>query len=363
MNKAMIKSCSQSILSAAMLIAMGLATAVQAASISPLGTWDMVLSGHRQGTAYFTFNPDNTFTVTEVIVPNAVSTNSSSVGRGGETIGRNGSSSGGTTFVPGPQVFGGQLTTNGFWGLDAQGRTIGFFIEVSPAVNCTTTPIPISTTNLPTVFSPPDAPPVTQTNNPTTDPTFCVTDVILGSTNMGSGVTNYAVADICYTNVVICNNITNQISFVGTVSTKRINLECTTPFGNTSYRGVPATAIVPPISGLYFGMKQQNGVSYLEFLTLSIDGNFPPNENIYDVALTGPGYTYNGVAILSSQKRISFDLGQTPAIPTNAPSVVRAVTGPFNPKKDSANMLGWDTDGTGTFIPSEQIRFNIQPEP
>lgn len=357
MKKDMIKSCSRKMLLAAMPIAMGLTTSVQAQN-SPVGpTWDCVISGQRQGTAqfqFFDFVTNKMFNVTEIIVPNAFNTNiinNSNPRNPVSTI--RGGSSGGNNFVPSDQIFGEEFVTNGYWGFDAKGHTIGSFIETSDQLHCTTTAIPILTNNEQTLTTPP----VTITNNPTTDPMFCVSEVLLGSTNLGGGNTNYAVADMCFTNVTICTAITNAVSFVGNVTTKRITLECSTPFGNTTYRGVLAQSL-PDISGQYYGMKTQNGVEYIEFMTLANEG-----ENNYFVGLTGPGYTYTGQAILSSQKRISFALALTPAIPTNPPVTERAVTGPFNPRNGSATMIGWDAPGDTSFIPSTQVRFTIHPEP
>lgn len=298
--------------------------------------------------------------MTEVIVPNAVSTNNGSIGRGGTTVGRGGSSggSGGNGFVPGPQIFGGEFVTNGFWGFDLKGHTIGSFVEVSLQENCTTTVIPISTN--PATVTVITNPPVTVTNNPTTDPTFCTTGFLLGSTNEGGGVTNFTVGDVCFTNVTVCTAITNPISFVGTVSAKRIILKCSTPFGETTYNGVPGKTL-PNITGQYFGIKRQNGVEFVEFLTMTNEDL--ANENIYDVSLTGPGYTYSGAAILSSQKRISFDLGLTPPIPTNPPVVIRAVTGPFNANKTNSTTTGWDSAAPLDTNPANRIHFNVAPEP
>lgn len=355
MNKETFKSCKRISLLPATLIAIGLASAVQAQN-SPIGTWDCVISGNRQGTAYFQFfdnSTNRTFSVTEAIVPNAVSSNSA-IGRGGTTVGRGGSSSGGS--VPGPQIFGGAQVTNGFWGFDASGHTIGSFVETSDQLHCTTTPIPFSTNNIQTGTNPP----VTVTNNPPTDPVFCAQSVLLESVNLGGGVTNFTAGDVCFTNVTICTALTNPISFVGTVSAKRIILKCSTPFGPTTYRGVPAQTL-PDITGGYFGIKRQNGVEFVEFLTMTNEDPLDV-QNIYDVALSGPGYTYSGLAILSSQKRISFWLDQTPAIPTNPPVVVRAVTGPFNSRKDISTTSGWDADSTAVFVPANRVRFTVAPE-
>lgn len=117
---------------------------------------------------------------------------------------------------------------------------------------------------------------------------------------------------------------------------KRLTLVATTPFGKTLYRGVPAQEL-QDISGDWYGVKTQNGVAFQEFFSLS-----NPFFNIYDVVGAGPGYSYHGVAMLSSRKKISFAFGMDPPLPTDPVTVVRAVTGPFNVRKIEAKTRGYD---------------------
>ena len=178
--------------------------------------------------------------------------------------------------------------------------------------------------------------------NTYTGQTICATNTYTGQTICNT--TTYTEQTLCYTNIIICSAITNAISFVGkVVPDKRITLVCTTPFGKTLYRGVPFQEL-QDISGDWYGVKTQNGVAYQEFFSLS--NGFA---NIYDVGGAGPGYSYHGIAILSSRNKISFVFGMDPPLPTQPVTVVRAVTGPFNRKNVEANTRGYDQPGGGTF--------------
>lgn len=346
MKNNLVKSCRCAISMAAVLTVAGLVPAIHAQTL-PVGSWDCVIGGARQGTAFFQFLSNGTFTVTEMIVPNPPPAPPNPADtRGGEGEGRSGTST--NSFTPSPQIFGIEQT-NGFWALNSKGQTIGFFEETSEQVNCAVTPIPFETnTSVVDV-------PFSQTVGTSSDPTTCVS-APTATNNLGGGVTNYTETTICSSNIVVCTALSNAVSFVGTVSTKRIVLKCKTPFGNTSYEGVPDQTL-PDISGNYSGIRTQAGVSYQEFLTLALDGSIP---NLYDVSLNGPGYSYTGVSLVSSQKKISFVLGLIPPIPTNQVTVVRAVTGSFNAKNVSANTVGWDQANN---VLGNRERFRVQELP
>ncbi|HLX71503.1 MAG TPA: hypothetical protein VKV04_17970, partial [Verrucomicrobiae bacterium] len=335
MKNRIIKSCWGGLLAGAMLLA-GPFPAARAQSPVTATAWDCLLSGQRQGTAFFQFFDDGTFDVVEIIVPNAPSTPNTSPGSGGRTNGNGGRGTGGgstNTFVPNQQIFGDE-ETNGLWALDSKGHVLGFFVEISAQESCTITPIPISTNAAPNSDVP-----VISTNPPSTEPVFCVTLPI--ATNVVGGVTNYSNTQICFTNATVCTATTNAVSFVGTVTAKHLLLKCSTPFGNTTYEGVPFREL-PDASGQYSGKRKQAGVTYQEFLTLTQSED---NPNMYGVTLSGPGYSYQGFSMVSAQKRMAFSLGLIPPIPTNQVLDVRAVIGPFNAKKVSANMRGWDQPG------------------
>src|SRR2546425_10411403 len=146
-------------ISAAALLPSGLAAIGQAAF--PVGTWDCVMSGPRQGVAYLTFTnvPDSssnfTFTGFEIIVPKQQANPGFLEARndGGEAT-RHGFESS-PAFIPGTQLFGNQ-PVRGTWSYDEKRRVIGYFVENSIPV-CTTNVAILDTNTFlsGTIFSPP----------------------------------------------------------------------------------------------------------------------------------------------------------------------------------------------------------------
>jgi hypothetical protein len=282
------------------------------------------MSGPREGIAYLTFSSDFTFTGYEVVVPKAAKKNSSSSDSRDNTGGR-GDSGSSSTNTPGQQIFG-SMPISGRWGYDIQGKIIGSFVEVSELENCVTNSTAVAT-NTDGIFGLPGEYPVGPDAN--------------GNT-------------IWYVNEINCSALTNGISFVGKVATaKRLTLLCSTPFGKVNYRGVPAVTLTN-LSGAYYGNRQQNNQSFLEFFNLATSGSLP---NTYDINNgEGPGYTYSsGLAILSSQKKFAFTTGIDPD-----GVVVRAVIGSFNLKKMSTSTRGWQQP-SGTF--SNPVRFDATQQP
>lgn len=299
---------------------------------SPVGTWDLVLSGKRDGTAYITFYDDGTFAGFEALVPRQQTGGEIAVGRNGgaDDLTRNGFTTS-TDPVLGTQIFGAGAI-EGPWAFDNRGRTVGYFIEVTALENCVTTSVPYDTNQFTSGF------PITETNF-VGETIFCVRNTI--STNDGGA--SFGIEEICYTNVTTCSALTNAISFTGkVVEGKRITLVASTPFGDTTYRGVPAESL-DDISGDYYGSMKRGQQTFQEFFSLgAVDFGFP---NIYEVAGTGPGYSYHGSVILSSKKKMSFVVGIDPPNPTNSVEVIRAVTGGFKPSKVSANLKGLEQPG------------------
>lgn len=319
MKNNLLKSCWRAISTATTLLALGLVPAVQAQN-TPVGTWDCVLSGHRTGLAYLTFSTNFTFTGFEMLIPNQPSTPVDV--RGGEGIGRTGPST--STAPPESQIFG-SLEVSGPWAFDNKGRVIGFLTEIADVVTCTSNAIPISTNGVGIV-----------------DPNeVCSVD---------------ANGDlICYTNQITCSAISNGVSFVGTVVLgKRLELRGSTGFGNTSYRGVPATTL-PDQSGSWYGtVKNVAGVqgAPLEFFSLSVPTDFSAQfPNTYQVVGMDPTYAFSGHAMFSSQNRMALVVGVDPD-----DTDVRAVIGSFNSKKGTANLQGWQ-QSSGTF--TNHIHFNV----
>jgi hypothetical protein len=300
---------------------------------SPVGpglVWDCVLGGPRQGLAYLVFTtnatPDSSnsfaFSAYEVLVPNQ--------SQQGQTVeGRN---DGGTetrtgfTFspanIPGAQIFGSELT-GGNWGFDDNGKLVGNFVEKVPAQQCTTNVSIISTT----------------------------------ITNNGQVIT------ITTTNITVnclIPGVTNLLSFTGkVVQNTRLNLVCSTPFGNhVTYRGVPAK-LLPDLGGSWQGVKKQKQLTSQEFFTMTptadpiLQAMFLPYTNIiYDVkGSAAPGFHYSGVALVSGQKKMAF------ALTTDVTNdIVRATVGPLNFNKVKANTRGWEQP-PGTL--TSNVTFNV----
>jgi len=307
--------------------------------------WDCVMSGAREGLAYlsFTTQPDSsglqfTFNGYEVMVPKNKASDPTEVAVGRNTGGD--ATRNGFETEPPPldatQIFGSQ-SVEGPWNFDTQGRVVGYFYETSAL---------ICSTNVITLGSPefiPSSTPETVTNAPDSNQVFCVLFPLFDGTNAFTG-TNQA---ICFSNSISCSALTNSISFVGkVVEGKRLTLTATTPFGKVTYRGVPAKDL-SDISGSWAGTKKQSQVVYNEFFDLTRSVLFSDIPNMYSVNGGGPAYSYMGLAILSSQKKIAFSLALnvTNGVPTPADFPIRAVTGSFNSKKPSFKTHGWEQPG------------------
>jgi hypothetical protein len=193
---------------------------------------------------------------------------------------------------------------------------------------------------------------LTRQTNSLPDGTFCETTPIF--TTVGPQST-FVIQQICFATQLDCNTgLTNQISFRGKVSSgNRINLSCQGTFGNFNIRGVPAHPLID-ISGPWYGTKKQQGVVANEFFELSAIEELPNGYQVINGS--GPNYTFNGLALLSSQKKLALSF--VSLIGTNE-LTTRAVVGPFNAKKITANTSGIDAaDGAG--LATNRISFPIK---
>jgi len=255
--------------SAALLLAG--ATFTSQAQNSPVGTWDILMTGVRQGNMYLTFTDDGGGTVTggEIIVPQAPSAASFSGRNIGGDAGRGNTT---TTPIGGGTNFYGFFPVNGQWGFDSRGRVVGYYDEVAAMS---------------------ESPPVL---------------------------------------------FTNGVGFIGTVSLNgHITLITHTSLGTFNLRGVPAVTL-PDISGSWYGIKRQQGITDVEFFDLSPSADFPNTYNVTGGG--GPGYSFSGRAMLSAQKKLGIAF--TEFVSTNYDST-RSVIGPFNPNTVSATMTGLDS--------------------
>jgi hypothetical protein len=287
------------------LLCCGLPLHARAASGSPVGTWDVTISGSRQGLALMQFFDDGSFHIYEIIVPKRPSSPSSSSddsrGTGGDDS-RSGTSSSGTStpsVTTITNLFGDESILNGRWSFDVNGKIIGSYGEALAEV-CT-------------------------------PETFTVTSV----TNFPDGSIGYLTNTITITN---CVGITNGVDLIGTaVSNKSLTLTGHAFSRPVVFSGVPVITLTN-ISGNYNGARVAGGLSSFEFLTLSSSTLDPGFNLIYDVHGVSGGYTYSalgGHALLSRRGKIAF------AIPLDPDgNVFRATVGGFDLRRLRFNTQG-----------------------
>lgn len=355
-----VRPCSRSpggSLALAALIAFGTLTSVcQAVTVpaSPVGTWDCVMSGARSGVVYMTFASDGTFTMAEALVPKKLSTSNSATDRGGSTIGRPGDTTSSNSLPAYTNIFGFE-TPAGKWAFDDKGRVVGFFTETT-VPSCSTNQVQYANTtetNAAFPYLPVNTP---QTNWAADSQTFCVYVTLGTDTNTSPSI--YTNQTICYSNVVTCLALTNQINFTGKASPgKRLSLVASTPSGKSTITGVPAVGLAD-FSGNYLGVKRLPGpLIYYELFTLGFrgTGNYT---NAYTVTGSGPGYSYltqGAIAIVSSQNKISLVFDMDPD-----GKVVRAVTGSFNRNRMTGSLEGIeDTAAADSAAARPRMTFKI----
>jgi hypothetical protein len=277
------------------LLSCGLPLHAHAAS-DPVGTWDVAISGSRQGLAVMQFNVDGSFSIFEIIVPKRVSSSSShDTGDRGGPDSRNDSGLP-TTPITFTNLFGEESILNGRWSFDINGRVIGTFGE-SLAEVCT-----------PETFTV-----VTISNFDTS--TFFITNTIT--------ITN-------------CVGITNGVSFTGTaVPNTRLTLTGRAFGRPVVFSGLPSMALTNA-AGPYNGARVAGGETSFEFLSLSASGLGIPN--LYDVTGVSGGYTYTslgGHALVSRRGKVAF------AIPFDPDGeILRATVGGFDLRRLRFSTLG-----------------------
>ena len=197
------------------------------------------------------------------------------------------------------------------------GLLIGSFLEVAnvePIVQCSTNE------NITTVYE--------TTTVPVQNPDGSISYF---TTNITTFITN-APTITCATNIT--SGLTNTINFVAkVVPGKRLTMVATTSLGNVTIRGVPLVSLID-LSGSWYGTRKQNHVANFEFFDLFA---LPDPPNMYEVDGRGPGYSYTGLAMLSSQKKIAFavDLAGDAGYEST-----RAVIGSFSVRNLQATTAG-----------------------
>jgi hypothetical protein len=142
---------------------------------------------------------------------------------------------------------------------------------------------------------------------------------------------------------------TNAISFVGTVTPgKRLALVATTSYGKVTYNGTPLNTSPYDLSGPWYGYLK-DGEEMLEFFTLTpvteannpwgdVAPDLPTYPNIYLVTQgIGPDYSFNGISMLSSQKKIGFAFETTALGSSN--TVLSATYGTLSASRKATNVV------------------------
>ncbi len=128
----------------------------------------------------------------------------------------------------------------------------------------------------------------------------------------------------------------NSVGFTAkVVPGKRVTLMASTPNGKVTYSGVPLSGKLSSLTGSWYASKKQAKQTFVEMFTLVPDASGP---YLFTMDGTGGGYSYDGVAMLSSRKKVGFAFSILPTGSTNA--VLRSVVGTFNPKKFQAKTKG-----------------------
>lgn len=320
---------------AAALLALGARTAhAVIIPVSPVGQWDCVISGPGQaGVIFLNFTQDvdtnsgfPTFEGFFIQAGHQSSGSSSTDPRGGTGTGRTGTGTGSFTnlfgggFIEGAA---GPVAENGTgddWMADSRGHRGNWFYNSKGQVvgsyyttlNATTTITNFFQTCVSTNFS------IPLTNGGSFPFSFdmCFTNPVLntnvfwGPAEDGEfGFTNLSFTNYNFTLGAV--GVTNNVSFVGKVTSKRITLTGTSSYGKFTITGVPLNPVTIksglPIDGQYLwtGTKSQDGFKLAEQFTLVDTGI----ANLYGMIGQGPSYSYgptNSFCMISANKKIAF---------------------------------------------------------
>ena len=265
-----------------------------AGSLSPVGTWDLNLSGAMQGIAYISFDESGGLSGYELINPKSPA--ALSTDRGATDQSRTNDLSNSSSNI----VLQGFAMISGNWAFDQKGRVVGIYTEGGDNRECVTN----------------------------TEITTVVTNTVIdfGTNVVTVTLTNYV------TNVVttcVTNAVTNGLSFVATVRPNSMTMKSTTTYGNVTLHGKQAIELAD-ISGNYFATGRKTGApDFNEFISLTPSEFF----NVYYISGIGAGYEVSGVGVISSTKRLGIALLNSA---TN--SSLTTGVGTYNYRRGSADI-------------------------
>lgn len=334
----MLASLARGLAAGAMLI--GAVQTSHAGSADPSGgdtfTWDLVSSGAGQrGLSLITFSNNNTFRgyqMLAAIPPSTATTNVSSNPRGsGADTGRGNNGSGRSA----QNLLFGFSPISGVWTIDSKGKIVGFF-DVALNVTSLVTNF-FAATNDFTLINSEQPNETTNVQQVFTNGQGSATISIFWPDPAPGFTQEYTLANTNFTTQVGSAESTNVVSFSGTaVFGKRLTLVCNTTFGKVTFSGVPAVPAVD-ISGDWIGTKRESGLAQNEFFTLTsfqlgnpFPADFPDIADFPNMYFTtnglGAGYAFEGVAMVSRQKRVGFTF-------MNADGTMRSMIGTLKPTK------------------------------
>jgi len=158
---------------------------------------------------------------------------------------------------------------------------------------------------------------------------------------------------VCFARLFNCSAVTNAVNFTGKMTPgERLTLNAKSAAGNFTISGVPAVAQAD-LSGEWSGTRKQYGSNVFELFDLAAVTNKP---NSYLVNGDGPGYSYEGYALLSVKKKIA--LGLT-IINGTSYQATRATIGSFNTNKLKSKTSGIEAP-TSTGAPTNRLVFQIE---
>lgn len=328
----LIKQIARTLCGAALIAAFLGAVPQNTCSAAPFSspvdtTWDFISAGGGQkGIAFLTFSNDFTFGGYHFWAPNPPKKKPSTSVRSSGNSGR-GDSSNTPKATTNDFVFG-FAEIKGHWNYDNKGRVVGFFT------------VPLNVTSIATNYHAGTI----ETNIDSTVLGGGITNVTASfEEGIPSVTTNLTWPDFSHTYTIYNTNFTvdigsaektNTVNFTGIVKPgRRMTCVASTTFGKTTYRGIPFQPQID-ISGSWIGTKKEKKQKFFEFFDLLPTGF----ENIYystnDVA---PGYSFSTLAIVSTHKRIGFDVLEG----TGTNLIHRATSGPLKTRRRvSANTIG-----------------------
>jgi hypothetical protein len=193
-------------------------------------------------------------------------------------------------------------------------------------------------------------------------PLVVVTNLAFTNSNAELPVTNmylYAFSLVTSNTAIFSSGgTTNGVSFTGVIGSGRhFTIHASSGYGMITYRGIPLNNNLVDLSGDWYGKRKKNGQTFLELFSnhpFTLDNGTIPFPNLYYTTNgTGPGYTFEGVTMLSARKRIGFAFATFPGGSDTA--LISGLMGPMG-----MSGKGVRANTTGTQEPDAHISFKAQ---